>query len=185
VLVLPLYCTRTSCVCSFEASHKLSKSKVVTYTWTRALVFSSAIILRCKICRFINERIEALVLSRANKADKGVAGSEDVGTLKQREPPMPSVDELSALADHSSPGVELVRFSQGQSKTASDMQLSKTKSTSSVKPKSPNSCIINDSHPLESGSLPSSFHIYPDTGISAHPQTRGRITTESYEGQSA
>ncbi|XP_047094603.1 uncharacterized protein LOC124706983 [Lolium rigidum] len=135
--------------------------------------------------RFINERIEALVLSRANKADKGVAGLENVGTLKQREPPMPSVDELSALADHSSPGVELVRFSQGQSKTASDMQLSKTKSTSSVKPKSPNSCIINDSHPLESGSLPSSSHIYPDTGISVHPQTRGRITAESYEGQSA
>ncbi|KAM0879426.1 hypothetical protein ACQ4PT_034239 [Festuca glaucescens] len=134
--------------------------------------------------RFINERIESLVLSRANKVDKGAAGSEDVVTLKQREPPMPSVDELSALADHSSPGVELVRFSQGQSKTASDMQLSKTKSTSSVKPKSPNACIINDSHPLESGSLPSSSHIYPDTGIPVHPQTRGRITTESYEGQS-
>uniref|UniRef100_A0ACD5T6T3 Uncharacterized protein n=1 Tax=Avena sativa TaxID=4498 RepID=A0ACD5T6T3_AVESA len=136
--------------------------------------------------RFINERIESLVLSRANKADNGVAGSsEDVATVKQREPPMPSVDELSALADHSSPGVELVRFSQGQSKTASDMQLNKTKSTSSVKPKSPNACMINNSHPLESGSLPSNSHIYPDTGISVHTQTRGRITTESYEEQSA
>jgi sorting nexin-13 len=98
---------------------------------------------------------------------------------------MPSVDELSALADHSSPGVELVRFSQGQSKTASDMQLNKNKSTSSVKPKSPNACMINDSHPLESGSLHSNSHIYPDTSISVHPQTRGRITTESHEGQSA
>ena len=118
---------------SFEACHKLSKSKVVTCTLTTALVLSTAIILRCKICRFINERIESLVLSRANKADKGVAGSsEDVTMVKQREPPMPSVDELSALADHSSPGVELVRFSQGQSKTASDMQLGKTKSASSV-----------------------------------------------------
>ncbi|CAM0953536.1 unnamed protein product [Alopecurus aequalis] len=128
--------------------------------------------------RFINERIESLVISRANKADKGVAGSSEDVVMKQREPPMPSVDELSALADHSSPGVELVRFSQGQSKTASDMQLSKTKSASSVKPKSPNACMINDSHPLESGSLPSNSHIYPDTGISG-------ITTESFKGQSA
>ncbi|XP_044984477.1 uncharacterized protein LOC123451968 isoform X1 [Hordeum vulgare subsp. vulgare] len=134
--------------------------------------------------RFINERIESLVLSRANKADKGVEGSlEDATLVKQREPPMPSVDELSALADHSSPGVELVRFSQGQSKTASDTQLSKTKSTSSIKPKPLNSRMINDSHPLESGSLPSNSHIYPDTGIS--PQACSKITAESYEGESA
>ena len=185
MLVLSLYCTGASCLRSFEARHKLSESKVVAYTLTTALVPSTAIILRYKICRFINERIESLVISRANEAVKGVAGSSEDVAMKQREPPMPSVDELSALADHSSPGVELVRFSQGQSKTASDMQLSKTKSTSSVKPKSPNACMINDSHPLESGILPSNSHIYPDTGISVHPQTRRRITTESYEGQSA
>ncbi|PNT70660.1 hypothetical protein BRADI_2g15390v3 [Brachypodium distachyon] len=109
--------------------------------------------------RFINERIESLALSRANKADNGVAGSlEDVALVKQREPPMPSVDELSALADHSSPGVELVRFSQGQSKTASDVQL---------------------------GSSTSDSHIYSDTSISVHPQNRDGITTENYEGESA
>ncbi|XP_062232251.1 uncharacterized protein LOC133929495 isoform X2 [Phragmites australis] len=79
--------------------------------------------------RFINERIESLALSRYNNAEKGVAESlEDVTTVKQREPPMPSADEFSALIDDSSPGVELVRFRQGQSKTASDIQPSKSSS---------------------------------------------------------
>ncbi|KAG2617228.1 hypothetical protein PVAP13_3NG179279 [Panicum virgatum] len=64
--------------------------------------------------RFINERIESLALSRANKLEKGVEESmEDATTVKQRELPMPSIDEFSALIDHSSPGVELVPFHQG------------------------------------------------------------------------
>nr|CAB3464334.1 unnamed protein product [Digitaria exilis] len=59
--------------------------------------------------RFINERIESLALSRANKLEKGVEKStEDATTVKQRETSMPSVDEFSALIDHSSPGQQSV-----------------------------------------------------------------------------
>nr|CAB3460613.1 unnamed protein product [Digitaria exilis] len=69
--------------------------------------------------RFINERIESLALSRANKLEKGVEESmEDATTVKQRETSMPSIDEFSALIDHSSPGQQSVpcstSFSQRQ-----------------------------------------------------------------------
>lgn len=77
VLFLPMFCTRTSCVCSYETYHELSKSKVVTYcTWSTSYsIFRLLSYWECKICRFINERIESWALSRANKAEKGVAGS--------------------------------------------------------------------------------------------------------------
>ncbi|KAG2617225.1 hypothetical protein PVAP13_3NG179279 [Panicum virgatum] len=110
--------------------------------------------------RFINERIESLALSRANKLEKGVEESmEDATTVKQRELPMPSIDEFSALIDHSSPGVELVPFHQGQSNTASDMQPSRRQNPSNLKLESTNASLIGSSHPLESTSLPSTSHI--------------------------
>jgi sorting nexin-13 len=122
----------------------------------------SVTILRCKFGRFINERIESLALSRASNAGKGVAETLEVATtVKPREPPMPSVDEFSALIDHSSPSVELVRFHQGQSKTASDIQPSKSKYPSG-KLKSQNISLISSSHSLESTSLPPSSHIATD-----------------------
>ncbi|GJN15336.1 hypothetical protein PR202_gb02238 [Eleusine coracana subsp. coracana] len=115
--------------------------------------------------RFINERIESFALSRASKAEKRVTESlEDATTVKPREPPMPSVDEFSALIDPSGPGVELVPFHQGQSKTASNVHPSKSKD-SSLKLKSPNSSLISSSHPLESTSLPSSSLIAMDNGF--------------------
>ncbi|CAN6327122.1 unnamed protein product [Urochloa humidicola] len=109
--------------------------------------------------RFINERIELLALSRANKLENGVeVHIEDATTVKQREPSIPSIDEFSASIDHSSPGVELVPFHQGQSKMASDMQPSKSKNPSSLKLESTNASLSSTSHPLES-SLPSTSHI--------------------------
>ncbi|XP_062180540.1 uncharacterized protein LOC133884943 isoform X2 [Phragmites australis] len=131
--------------------------------------------------RFINERIESLALSRANKAEKGVAKPlENVTVVKQREPPMPSVDEFSAPIDHSSSGVELVRFHQGQSKTASDIQPSKSKNPSSLKLEPPNTSLISTSHPLDSTSLPSISHVASDNGFPLHPKNSDRAATESH-----
>ncbi|KAG8086531.1 hypothetical protein GUJ93_ZPchr0010g10236 [Zizania palustris] len=129
--------------------------------------------------RFINERIESLAISHASKAERGVAESlEHATVVKRREPPMPSVDELSALIDHTSSGVELVRFTQDQFKAAPDMQLSKTKSPSSLKPKSSNTSLINNSHPSESSNLSSVSHIH-----SLHPQSSDRTSAECCGGE--
>ncbi|OEL19894.1 hypothetical protein BAE44_0019087 [Dichanthelium oligosanthes] len=133
--------------------------------------------------RFINERIELLALSRANnnKLQKGVAESlEDATTVKHREPHMPSIDEFSALTDHSSPGVELVRFHQGQSKTASDIQPSKSKDPFSLKVESSKASSISSSHPLESTVLPSTSHIALDNDFSLHPKSSDRASADSH-----
>ncbi|CAL4909749.1 unnamed protein product [Urochloa decumbens] len=129
--------------------------------------------------RFINERIELLALSRVNKLEKGVEESmEDATTVKQREPAMPSIDEFSALIDHSSPGVELVPFRQGQSKMASDMQPSKSKNPSSLKLESTNASLSGTSHPLES-SLPSISHIASGNGFSLHSKSSDRASVDT------
>ncbi|KAF8716456.1 hypothetical protein HU200_026336 [Digitaria exilis] len=134
--------------------------------------------------RFINERIESLALSRANKLEKGVEKStEDATTVKQRETSMPSVDEFSALIDHSSPGVELVPFHQSQSKTASDMQPSISKNPSSRKVESTNASLISSSHPLESISSPSTSHITLGNGFSLH--SKGNERADSHGRESA
>ncbi|TVU20132.1 hypothetical protein EJB05_36325 [Eragrostis curvula] len=131
--------------------------------------------------RFINERIESLALSRANKAEKGVGEPlEDVRTVKPKEPPMPSVDDFSALVDDSSPGVELVRFSQGQSKTVSDTQPSKSKDPS-LKLKSPNTSLISSSHPLESTSLPSSSHVATDNDFPSNHKNSNKAARDNYD----
>ncbi|KAL6610700.1 hypothetical protein ACP70R_040669 [Stipagrostis hirtigluma subsp. patula] len=130
--------------------------------------------------RFINERIESLALSRANMAEKRVAESlEETTIARKREPPLPSVDEFSALIDHSSPGVELVRFSQTQSKTSSDAP-SKSKDPSSLKLESPGTTLINSSHPLDSASFPSTSHIASDNGSPLHPKNNDKAVTHSY-----
>ncbi|KAF0923590.1 hypothetical protein E2562_006583 [Oryza meyeriana var. granulata] len=136
--------------------------------------------------RFINERIECLALFRANKAERGVAESLEPATMvNQREPPMPTVDELAALIDPTSPGVELVRFSQDQSKAAQDMQLGKTKNPSNLKANSSNTSLTNSSHPLESSILSSTTHVHSDSSMSLHPQSSGRTTAECYGGERA
>ncbi|XP_020105640.1 uncharacterized protein LOC109722156 isoform X1 [Ananas comosus] len=84
--------------------------------------------------RFINERIEALALSYANKSAKRTTTSaEESSVAKQNGPPMPSADQIAALMDRSSPGVELVQLRHDQSKTdvpKSNNQLSSTTSLS-------------------------------------------------------
>ncbi|XP_025806448.1 uncharacterized protein LOC112885000 [Panicum hallii] len=130
--------------------------------------------------RFINERIELLALSRANKLAKGVEESmEDATNVKQREPSMPSIDEFSALIDHSSPGVELVPFHQGQSNTASDMQPSRSKNPSSLNLESTNASLIGSSHPLESTSLPSTSLIASGNDFSLHSKSSDRASPDS------
>lgn len=134
--------------------------------------------------RFINERIELLALSHANKAERGVAESLEHATMvKQREPPMPTVDELAALIDPTSSGVELVRFSQDQSKAAPDTQLSNTRHPSNLKPNSSSTSLTNSSHPLESSILSSTTHGHSNSSMSLHSQSSGRTTAECYEGE--
>uniref|UniRef100_A0A0D9WK76 PX domain-containing protein n=1 Tax=Leersia perrieri TaxID=77586 RepID=A0A0D9WK76_9ORYZ len=134
--------------------------------------------------RFINERIESLALSHANKAEIGVSESlEQATTVKQREPPMPTADELAALIDPTGPGVELVRFHQDQSKSAPDMQLSKTQKPSNLKTNSSNTSLTNSSHPLDSSILSSTTHGYSDSSMSLHPQSSVRTTAECYGGE--
>lgn len=143
-------------------------------------IFFTITIFKFYSFRFINERIESLALSRANKLEKGVAESlEDATTVKHGEPHMPSIDEFSALIDHSSPGVELVRFHQGQSKTASDIQPSKSTNPSSLKLEPSHASLTSSSHPLESTSLPSS-HTASDNGFSLHTKISDRETTDSH-----
>ncbi|WVZ99728.1 hypothetical protein U9M48_044989 [Paspalum notatum var. saurae] len=121
--------------------------------------------------RFINERIESLALSRANKLEKSVSKSlEDATTVKHREPPMPSIDDFSALIDNSSPGVELVRFRHGQCKTLSDIHPNQESS---------NASLVSSSHPLET-SLPSTSHSASDNVFSLHPKSRERAAADSH-----
>lgn len=109
---------------------------------------------------------------------------EDATTVKQRETSMPSIDEFSALIDNSSPGVELVPFHQRQSKTASDMQPSKSKNPSSRKVESTNASLIGSSHPLESISFPSTSHIASGNGFSLHSKNSDRAS-DSHGRESA
>ncbi|XP_006655634.1 uncharacterized protein LOC102722219 [Oryza brachyantha] len=136
--------------------------------------------------RFINERIESLALSHTNKAERGVAESLEPATMvKQRESPMPTVDELAALIDPTSPGVELVRFSQDQSKATQDMQPGKTKYPSNLKANSSNTSLTNSSHPLESSILSTTTHVHSDSSMSLHPHSSVRTTAECYGGERA
>jgi sorting nexin-13 len=122
-----------------------------------------------------------LALLHTNKLEKGVAESlEDTTTVKHREPHMPSIDEFSALTDHSSPGVELVRFHQGQSKTASDIQPSKSTNPYSLKLESSHASLISSSHPLESTSLASSSRVASDNGFSLHTKSNNRATADGH-----
>ncbi|XP_020573351.1 uncharacterized protein LOC110019841 isoform X2 [Phalaenopsis equestris] len=73
--------------------------------------------------RFINEKIESLVLSLANKADKDSNTSTDLtANVKSNASSKPSVEQLSGLQDRSAVGLELVQFKPGPSKIASNEQ---------------------------------------------------------------
>ncbi|KAJ4952564.1 hypothetical protein NE237_029396 [Protea cynaroides] len=70
--------------------------------------------------RFINGRIESLVLSITNKADKGVTtSSQDASQSKPNGHSRTSSDHFSGFVDKSVTGVELVQFKRAHSRTAS------------------------------------------------------------------
>ncbi|XP_043701238.1 uncharacterized protein LOC122651772 [Telopea speciosissima] len=61
--------------------------------------------------RFINERVESVVLSIAKKTDRGVTTSaQDASQSKSNGPPRPSSDHFSGFLDRSARGVELMQF---------------------------------------------------------------------------
>ncbi|XP_042486024.1 uncharacterized protein LOC122066268 [Macadamia integrifolia] len=70
--------------------------------------------------RFINERIESLVLSITKKADKGVTTStQDASHPKPNGPSRISSDHFAGFQDQSVTGVELMQFKLEHSRTAS------------------------------------------------------------------
>ncbi|XP_020703834.1 uncharacterized protein LOC110115058 [Dendrobium catenatum] len=80
--------------------------------------------------RVINEKIESLVLSFANKADKEAKTSTDQAVIvKSNAPSKPSAEQLSGLLDRSAVGLELVQFKHGPSKIASDEQVANNGAT--------------------------------------------------------
>ncbi|WOK91422.1 hypothetical protein Cni_G00113 [Canna indica] len=68
--------------------------------------------------RFVNERIESLALSHANKASKKIAPSAEEPIVKRKTHLVPD-DQASGSLDHSSPGVELVPFKTDNRKVVS------------------------------------------------------------------
>lgn len=74
--------------------------------------------------RVINEKIETLVISFANKSEKRVASPvEELQTAKT--PPKPSTDQISGFHDRSTAGVELVQVRHARLNAASDEQVAK------------------------------------------------------------
>ncbi|KAJ4749724.1 Sorting nexin-13 [Rhynchospora pubera] len=72
--------------------------------------------------RFLNERIEGLVIMLANRAAlKRAVAQENLSG----PPPMPSADQLYAAMDKSSPGLELVRLRMDQPKSSPPTQVAK------------------------------------------------------------
>jgi len=69
--------------------------------------------------RVINEKIESLVISLANKSDKTVIPSAEEKPI-MKSPPKPSADQISGFQDRSTIGVELVQVRHARSSTASD-----------------------------------------------------------------
>ncbi|KAF3324504.1 Sorting nexin-16 [Carex littledalei] len=89
--------------------------------------------------RFINERIEGLVIMLANRAAlKRAAAQENLSG----PPPMPSADQLYAAMDKSSPGLELVQLRLDQSESSPHAQVAKDA------PK--NNLVSHKSFPLDS-----------------------------------
>ncbi|XP_043697041.1 uncharacterized protein LOC122647792 isoform X2 [Telopea speciosissima] len=106
--------------------------------------------------RFINERIESLVLSIKNKADKGVTTSaQDASQSKPNGASKTSSDHFSRFQDRSVTGVELVQLKREHSITASGDSV-KEKMNGTSHSKDPLLSIdTQSSHSLSS--LPSDF----------------------------
>nr|XP_010924750.1 uncharacterized protein LOC105047506 isoform X2 [Elaeis guineensis] len=91
--------------------------------------------------RFINEKIEASVLSYVNKSNKGVIPSaEEAPLVKPNVSPTLSADQSSGFLDHSSVGVELVRLRHDYPKTNLDGETKRNANGVHFHKNSNNSC---------------------------------------------
>ncbi|CAL9774850.1 unnamed protein product [Musa acuminata subsp. burmannicoides] len=100
--------------------------------------------------RFINERIESLALSHANKASKKTGPSEEAPIVKRKAHSVPSDVQISGSLDRSSPGVELVQYKNDTCKTSSDNHSIANGICYTKKGKRPNLETIDDSCPDKS-----------------------------------
>lgn len=82
--------------------------------------------------RFINEKIESLVLSFANKADKGTSSAEETSVRKPNATPR-TADQFSGFLDHSTVGVELTELSPEPAKPDSDKHMTRHTNGQSLK----------------------------------------------------
>lgn len=133
VCLFSLYCEGATCLCSNAPSPKLGQSQVVILS---ILLY---IIYRCHCCyqfssfnsfdRFINERIENLVISKANK---GVVAAEEASQSKQNGSSKIPSDHFSRFLDPTVTGVELVQLKSNQSMNGTVGSDADTKTGSSV-----------------------------------------------------
>lgn len=124
--------------------------------------------------RFINERIESLVLSVTKKTDKGISPSApDASQIKQ--PKRTSSDSFSAFRDPSNKGVELVQLTHDHSEIRSG-EPTKNISNGSA------STILESSHQPRVGPVnhklhPTKMNPLPSDSQSLHP--RGSLPSDS------
>ncbi|XP_042488981.1 uncharacterized protein LOC122069118 [Macadamia integrifolia] len=117
--------------------------------------------------RFINERVESLVLSINKKADKGVTTSaQDASQSKSNGPPRSSSDHFSGVLDRSVRGVELVQFKREHSEAISGESLKENMYGAS---QSKDPLLSNDTQSSRSwSSLPSDFKSNDRKDIQRH-----------------
>lgn len=114
---LSIYCQRASCMCCNATCPKLSKSKVVVFFhFASCLTCVFVLIFPVFCCRFINERIEAVVINKT-KVNKGVDAAKEVSHTKAEES-QTSSDHFSKCLDPSATGVELMQLKNGQPRKA-------------------------------------------------------------------
>ena len=115
--------------------------------------------------RFINEKIESLVIS-ATKANKGGATAQEASQPKQNGSSKISSDHFSRFLDPTVTGVELVQLKNDQSRTASD-ETGKNNANGTHLSKDP--LLLIDTRSTRSwGSVPSSPLTGDGKGIQRH-----------------
>ena len=100
--------------------------------------------------RVINEKIESLVISLANKSDKTVIPSAEEKPI-MKSPPKPLADQISGLQDHSTVGVELVQVRYACSRTASVEGIIKSSNGIGCQKDDTNSCNAKPNEVRNSG----------------------------------
>ncbi|XXG47957.1 hypothetical protein AAC387_Pa02g2515 [Persea americana] len=124
--------------------------------------------------RFINERIESLVLSVTKKTDKGISPSApDASQIKQ--PKRTSSDSFSAFRDPSNKGVELVQLTHDHSEIRSGEPMKNISNGSA-------STILESSHQPRVGPVNHKLHPTKMNPLSSDSQSlhpRGSLPSDS------